>query len=439
MIVGERESSEGDLMRRRFLARYITVGRRIIHRRGFKAILKPSEAYHDIVDLNAHRRIVSLLDRLDYSHSDLDKNRDLMNRFNHMKKVQVETVNWFIPNFRHMFGGVYTILRFADYFRSKKGIRNRFIICGDLQGSESNIVKRIAKSFPGLSSERTIVLGKRDVGVIPNSDISIATSWDSAHVLLKFNRTKGKFYFIQDYEPLFYPAGTAYALAETTYRFGFHGIINSPGVLDVVKQEHGSIAEYFTPSVDRRIFYPSVRRITESSENNPFAIFFYARPEIARNAFDLGISALQRIEKKHGKKVRVFAAGSNWYPEDYGMEGRITQLGTMSYEKTAEIYRKCDLGVVFMFTKHPSYLPFELMACGCPVLTNYNPSTTWFLKDGKNCALTQPSVSSVCEKIEELIEDPEYRSRLVQGGLDSISKTSWDEEIEKIYRFICRD
>jgi glycosyltransferase involved in cell wall biosynthesis len=92
--------------------------------------------------------------------------------------------------------------------------------------------------------------------------------------------------------------------------------------------------------------------------------------------------------------------------------------------------------MVFMLTKHPSYLPFELMACGCPVLTNSNAGTEWFLKDGENCVLAQPSISSVCEKTEELMENLDLRQHIIQGGLKSVSQTSWTSEIEKIYRFI---
>ncbi len=56
---------------------------------------------------------------------------------------------------------------------------------------------------------------------LPASDVAICTFWVSAYFLLKFNKTKRKYYFIQDYEPLFYPGGATFALAESTYRFGF--------------------------------------------------------------------------------------------------------------------------------------------------------------------------------------------------------------------------
>ena len=45
---------------------------------------------------------------------------------------------------------------------------------------------------------------------------------------MKNRNTKRKFYFVQDYEPLFYPASSRSALAEATYRFGMPAIVNTP-------------------------------------------------------------------------------------------------------------------------------------------------------------------------------------------------------------------
>src|SRR5512135_580938 len=109
------------------LGYYLTSVRKILQRNGIKVILNPLGTYHQIVDLNAHRRTLSLLNNLDYSYSDLLRNQELMARFNQMKNIQVQTINWFVANVKHAFGGIFTILRFADYFHSKKGIRNRFI------------------------------------------------------------------------------------------------------------------------------------------------------------------------------------------------------------------------------------------------------------------------------------------------------------------------
>jgi O-antigen biosynthesis protein len=139
---------------------------------------------------------------------------------------------------------------------------------------------------------------------------------------------------------------------------------------------------------------------------------------------------------KYKERVKIFTAGADWSPQDYGLENAIVNLGVLPYEKTASLYRTCDLGIVFMFTKHPSYLPFELMASGCPVLTNKNPSNNWFLKENENCLISEPSITCVFEKIEKLINDENLSKLLILNGLSSVSKNNWEDEMEKIYNYI---
>ncbi len=409
----------------------------LFKKKRLRILTDPVSAVNEFIEDKKYQQNQALLKQIDFSKQDLDTNRALMDRFSAMSNLEPKTVNWFLPAFTHAYGGVTTTLRFAEYFHSQKGIQNRFIICGTEEDSESVTRKAISKVYPNLSGEKIIMLtGASTVENLPEADISIATYWITAYPLLKFNKTLGKFYFIQDYEPLFFPAGFIYGLAEATYRFGFRAITNTAGLYYEYTKNYGDKAEYFTPSVDKKIFYTTPRTPKTPTPESPFLIFFYGRP-ISRNGFELGVAALKKVKKRYGNRIKIFSAGSNWSRDTYDPQGDIVNLGVLPYEKTAELYRNCDLGVVFMFTKHPSYLPFELMACGCPVLTNTNSATAWFLKDNLNCALTEPTVSSVAERIATLIENPDLREHLSINGLKSIGETNWESEIEKIYRFIC--
>ena len=430
-------------MKLRLLPSYLADGRTVIRKKGFSSILRFDTFLDDIREARStharYRNSAFRLKRLDFSATDLAKNREIVSSFSNLSGFKIGTVNWFVPHFSQIFGGVFTILRFAEYF-ARKSIANTFVICGetDTSGADMGGIKqRIVKSFPNLSWADVISLEEGKENDLPEADISIATQWETAYSLLKFNKTIGKFYFIQDYEPLFYPADVNFGLAEATYRFGFRGITNTMGLCERYRRCYGGVAEYFTPSVDKQIFYPDDKEFEHPAEK-PFVMFFYARPNIPRNGFDLGLTALRIIKKKHGERVRIYTAGGTWDPGAYDLVGKIENLGILPYEKTADLYRKCDLGLVFMFTEHPSFLPFEFMACGCPVVTNYNPATTWFFKDGENCLLAEPTVTAVCEKIELLMKNVDLHRRLVQNGLDLIRSTDWETEMEKIYRFVCK-
>ena len=76
--------------------------------------------------------------------------------------------------------------------------------------------------------------------------------------------------------------------------------------------------------------------------------------------------------------------------EPFGLKGRVRNLGVLSsLDEVAALYRSCDIGLVFMHTKHPSYQPLEFMASGMATVSNINPATAWLLRDGENCLLAR--------------------------------------------------
>ena len=151
----------------------------------------------------------------------------------------MKSVSWFLPAFDYaFFAGVYTILRYANYLATQKGITNHFIIVGD--ANLSLIKKEILRAFPKLEKSLIFSVTKDDdLKSLPPVEASICTMWTTAYFLLKFKQTINKFYFIQDYEPLFYPAGSTFAQAEATYNFGFYGITNTVGLKDIYEKTYG--------------------------------------------------------------------------------------------------------------------------------------------------------------------------------------------------------
>jgi glycosyltransferase involved in cell wall biosynthesis len=139
-----------------------------------------------------------------------------------------------------------------------------------------------------------------------------------------------------------------------------------------------------------------------------------------------------------GSQVRIVAAGENWKPKDYDLDGVIENLGLLDYYQTAELYRACKAGLVMMFTRHPSYLPFELMASGSLVISNKNPATSWFLKDGENCRLSDVSATCLARVLEESLLDTDANMRITSFALNQIKDEfyDWGQQFEKIFRFM---
>ena len=116
----------------------------------------------------------------------------------------------------------------------------------------------------------------------------MCTLWTTAYEMLTYNNCRGKFYFVQDYEPVFQPGNEIYGLIEQTYRFGYIGICNTEGVR-AAYAAYGSPAVAFTPGIDE-----SYTPLDAPSSATPLQIVFYGRPTNPRNGFELGLQALRK-------------------------------------------------------------------------------------------------------------------------------------------------
>lgn len=350
--------------------------------------------------------------------------------------IEDRVCNWYLPQFDNAFyGGIMTILRLAEYLQRTQGIKQRILICGVANSVE--VSANITKAFPALSQAEVIILDTEEAIInIPSSDYSVATLWTTAYALLGVQNTGYKFYMIQDFEPAFYPAGSTYAQAELSYSFGLYGIANTQSLKEIYERDYGGCAVVLKPTIDKTVFYPA----TEIKPSSPKRLFYYARPGIPRNAFELAAAALQRLKHKYGDEIDIICAGAGWDPAEYGLSNVVRTIGMLPYAETANLYRSCHAGFVMMLTKHPSYLPFELMACGAIVVTNFNQANAWLLKDGENCLLSAPSASCLAATLAYALDHYDELAPLRERAAKGIFEDSgdWDSSLGEVSKFILK-
>ena len=399
----------------------------------------PSWEYEDVIaekDEETSSTIEATVLAYDADTEILERNRAHVAAFRASRQLRVKEAVWFVPAFDHIYrGGIYTIMRIADALSRLADTRNQFVLYGRHRDLE-DLRTEICAAFPELAFDLSFLRSIDDADKLPKSDIGIATLWTSAYALVRYNRTRGKFYLVQDYEPAFQQAGSHYGLAEQTYRFGFAGIANTPGVASRYAA-YGNDVIAFVPGVDRDRFFPEPRRTSPEDENRPVRIVFYGRPGNPRNGFELGVAALRRVKECFGSSVDIVSVGADYSERDYALQGVLTNLGVLgSLDAVAEQYRIADIGVVFMFTAHPSYQPFEFMASGCATVTNINEANTWLLRNGDNALVAPPTVSGVAGAISDLINDRKLRERIVEGGLSTVESMDWEPELKKVVHWI---
>jgi len=356
---------------------------------------------------------------------------------NHGGPLQVRSVNWFLPDIDTPFyGGINTALRIADLLAREHGVENQFVLLA--AANERYVRSALRAAFPALG-DSLIAFSNGRVGpnldTMPPADVSIGTQWHTAYMAASFPHTERRFYLIQDFEPLFYPAGSNYALAEETYRLGLYGICNTDHMLGLYRDRYGGQGMSFMPAVDGSVFHAGSRGA--GRDGGPVTIFTYARPGHWRNCWELASLALRTIKARLGERVRIVTAGSWARPDDLGRG--IEHLGLLDYRETGELYRACDLGLVLTVSEHPSYLPLELLACGTPVVAFDNPAGDWILHHEQNCLRCPRTVDGLIESIERMATDASLRERLARQGVADIAAHhgDWDAALAGIYGYLC--
>ncbi len=380
---------------------------------------------HDI------QNVLNFTEWFSYTNEDIVFSKELLTQSLDSK---INNINWLVVNFNHPYGGVFTIFRAADYLESK-GYNNKIIIYDNPNFDIKSKIDSIKEYFSNLKEENFISL-KNGMDDIPDSDIAIATFWTSCFYLLKLRNTRKKFYFIQDFEPGFYPPDSTYAIVEDTYRFPFHRIYNTEGLSKYIETNYenkGVKSMYFNPAVDDRYLYKPKELIY------PVKVLFYGRPSTPRNGFELIISFIIKVKQKYGDKIEFYSAGENYDMDKLGLKEfkhHIKYCGIVPYKELPEFYSRFHFMISFMFTKHPSYIPFEGMATGSVIIANYNEYNTWFFKNKENSIFVSPSINLMMSEFEEVLNNPQLYLKLHKSGRETVKKYNWQDEMEKINKFI---
>lgn len=365
----------------------------------------------------------------DFSSKELKANYQTIKSSN--KPIIIKTANWFIPDFTAIYAGINNILSFANFLNDNK-IINTFIV--DTSNDLSKVKQMIYDKYPNLKSSKFINYNSKKL--LPKSDIAIATLWTTAYHLLKFNNTKRKLYFLQDYEPMFYPSGSESALVENTYKFGFTGISNIEILHNLYQNKYHNKSVLLKSSINFNNFFN--QKI--DSPKPPYKVFFYGRPNHPRNGFELGIESLRKLKSMMKDDVQIYSAGANWNPSQFNLNGIIENLGLLPLDELPKFYSSTDAGLFLMYSGHPGVIPFELMASRCPVVINKNNIEGWenIYKDGQNCILSINTATQIAENLQTILTNQKLRQKIINNSLKFLNAYfhNYETEAKKVLQLI---
>jgi glycosyltransferase involved in cell wall biosynthesis len=316
-------------------------------------------------------------------------------------------INWLVPGLIIGGGGHRNILR-AAYHLGRFGHRVRLYFTNtDMPVRE--VQKLVREHFYPINCPMEVYNGS-----MKPADVVFATYWATVPIALQHrNICPNAFYFVQDFEPAFFPMGSGYILAENTYRQGLYAICSGAWCAHFLRTQFNASADSFSFPIEK-IYHP--RRRNKNNTN----ILFFAKPDMPRRCFELGVEVLKEVHALRGD-IEIITFGSRQVTQEK-LPFPATCNGLLpSVVDLAKMYSDADLGIVFSPT-NPSLVPYEMLACGLPVVDLDRPGAEINYGGRRDIVLLgNPVPSDMARQIMNLLEDPTERTRRSREGLELVA------------------
>lgn len=258
---------------------------------------------------------------------------------------------------------------------------------------------------------------------IADAHVILATSWDTAYPVLASPARGARCYFVQDFEPSFYPSGSLALLAEETYRWGFQGVTAGRWLDGFLEREYGMPADHFDFGCDLELY------AGDGSERRS-GICYFCRPSTPRRAHELALAGLEEFAKRHPEEP------IHTYGESPGQLPFATvDHGLMTPPELGELYRGCVAGLVLSAT-NVSLVPHEMLAAGCiPVVNDAEHNRAVLAND--HVAYTRPTPYDIAATLSRLVAPPtEHREAAATAAVHSVASTSWAQSGRQVERIL---
>jgi len=333
------------------------------------------------------------------------------------------TLNWLMPPPGRGSGGHLNIFRFISYLEAAGHICRIYLYTQHAPGRVGDVRALMGDSYPQLNAKMEWI----DSGdEMKPADGIFATSWETAYASFNASTTGKRFYFVQDFEPYFYPMGTLSVLAENTYKFGFYGVTAGNWLATKLHGDYGMQTDYFDFGADKKTY----SYINNSSRTE---IFFYARPYTERRGFEMGIMALE-IFHQQNPEIAINLAG--WDVSDYDIPFPYNNLQTLEIQDLNELYNKCAAALVMSLT-NMSLLPLELLSSGVIPVVNEGENNT-LVSNNPYIEYTANNPAALAEALSRIVKRKDL-SAFSKAASESIPSTSWDESGSKFVKIVERE
>ncbi|MET0304139.1 MAG: glycosyltransferase family 1 protein [Microbacteriaceae bacterium] len=249
-------------------------------------------------------------------------------------------------------------------------------------------------------------------GLPDDVDVLVCTSWETAYRSYRDTSRARRIYFVQDFEPAFYPTSSESVLAENTYRFGFPGITAGGWLAEKLARDYGMPTESFDFGADSSTYHLTNRGDRRS-------VFFYARPETPRRGFELGAMALDLFARERPDH-EIVLAGQNLSRLDVPFAHR--SAGNMQVGDLNALYNRCAAGLVMSLT-NMSLLPLELLASGVIPVVN-DAENNRLVSDNPFISYAPATPRALADAMLEVVDRPDLAAHAIRAS-ESAAPLDW--------------
>ncbi len=337
---------------------------------------------------------------------------------NHEKKISNTTpalnnqdeILWLVPGFSAGSGGHTTIFRVVKYLH-QKGFKQRIIVVPPYKFAS---LARQKATFQSYNLPVEIDLEYFEESKYESGKVIIATSYLSSYFAKSIPSPKYLLYFVQDYEPYFFPRGDEYTLAEKSYTNEFFYIAMSPWLGKVLKENHNM------NGIEIPLGYSPNEYYLETREKRS-GLCFYSRASTPRRGTELGLAVLRELKKEVPElNMTIFGDDSISSTSSYN------SLGLATTDQLRELYNDCELGMTFSFTNY-SLTPQEMNACGLPVIDIDWEGNILNYQNRRAVKLIPAQIPVLVNQIKELLHDKKILSGMQESAVRDVKTLSWED------------
>ena len=299
-------------------------------------------------------------------------------------------------------------------------------------GVKHEQVEGFVKAYADIQDSADTFVGFDDNSLIEMAesyDIVVGTIFTSMKLVKRITDVNPHIlpaYYVQDYEPMFFPEGTSkWQEARDSYTLvpGAFLFAKTQWIIDEVKREHGVTVHKVQPSIDHEVYKPA-----QSGASGRLNVSAMIRPQTPYRGAERTMRLLAGLHKQHGDRIDIHLFGCESEHPDFQKLERafpFANHGLLLRPQVAALLAQSDLFIDLSDYQAFGRTALEAMACGCAAAVPTAGGAHEYAVHQDNALVLDTLDEPAClAAISSLLEKPDALQRMRRSGLVTAARYS---------------